>query len=110
MQDGIYHVRFSSAGFNGEGLVVLKQGSANGGDLGYLYCGRLVAEGDQITGTLNIKRWNAAHTPLFGPLDNFELQLAGTVRQSWHFSVCGTVAGYPNERITMAGELLAAAA
>jgi T3SS negative regulator,GrlR len=61
MQDGIYHVRFSSSvGSSGEGLVVIKQGSVNGGDGGYLYIGQLIASGGTLSGRLNIKRWNAS--------------------------------------------------
>lgn len=51
MKDGIYHVRFSSSvGAAGEGLAVVKDGSVNGGDAGYLYLGQLSDAGSGLSG------------------------------------------------------------
>lgn len=55
MNDGIYHVTFSSLrGSAGQGLVVIKDGSVNGGDAGYLYLGLLEAEGIYLKGRLEL--------------------------------------------------------
>ena len=110
MQDGIYHVRFSSSmGSAGEGLVVVKQGAVNGGDLGYLYIGDLAVDGEAVSGKLLIKRWNPGHTSVFGALDRFELQLKGT-KSNGGFTVSGGIASKPGPSITITGRFLAAAA
>lgn len=108
MQNGIYHVRFSSAGgVGGEGLVVIKDGSVNGGDNGYLYQGRLTAEaGGQVQGQLQVKRWNRGHVSVFGPLDNFALVLTGQTTNDG-FAVGGGVPGQPGLRITISGRKIA---
>ena len=112
MPNGIYHVRFfSSIGAAGEGLVVLKDGTANGGDQGYLYTGTLQENGSDIAGRLLIKRWNPGHVSVFGPLDSFELELRGsgspTVPGS--FVVSGGIPQHPGVTITIEGRYLAMA-
>ena len=111
MQDGIYHVRFSSSvGGSGEGLVVLKQGSANGGDFGYLYTGQFNSDRESLSGRLNIKRWNPSSASVFGPLVDFDLQLTGKPNDDGGFTLSGGIAGQPGLTITIAGRYLAPAA
>jgi hypothetical protein len=110
MQEGIYHVRFSTSGQNsGEGLVVVKAGSVNGGDAGYLYTGSLAENGNAISVQLKISRWNAGHTSVFGPLNTFDLQLTGQISPGG-FTVSGGTSSMPGVTITIAGKYLAAAA
>lgn len=111
MKDGIYHVEFSSTmGAAGEGLVVVKDGSVNGGDAGYLYKGTLAgsAEG-QLRGQLHVQRWNPAHVSVFGPLDSFALSLEGRAAGEG-FSVTGGIPEHPGLSITIRGRFLAQAA
>ena len=109
MQDGIYHVRFSSPqGASGEGLAVVKTGAVNGGDHGYLYLGQLIADGDKISGQLEIKRWNSAVPSIFGPLLNFTLALIGTSSGDT-FAVSGGMSTQPNLKISIAGTRLSPA-
>jgi hypothetical protein len=112
MQDGIYHVSFSSSvGGSGQGLVVMKQGAVNGGDMGYLYTGQLTLSGDAISGRLNIKRWNPeGPQSVFGPLDNFELQLTGKATAGTSFNVSGGIPSKPGLTINIAGRFLSNAA
>ena len=113
MKDGIYHVQFASAlGAAGEGLVVVKDGSVNGGDAGYLYLGRLVgSEGTALGGQLHIKRWNPAHVSVFGPIDSFALNVTGqTSAANDSFTVSGGMPGQPGMSITIRGRRLAEAA
>jgi T3SS negative regulator,GrlR len=110
MQDGIYHVSFAtSPAVSGEGLVVVKQGTVNGGDAGYLYIGSLLDTGGAVAGQLKISRWKVGHVSVFGPLDNFELQLNGQITQGG-FTVKGGTASMPGVSITIVGRHLAAAA
>jgi len=111
MQDGIYHVRFSSSvGSSGEGLIVVKQGTVNGGDAGYLYIGQLVISGETLSGQLNVKRWNSGHVSVFGPLDNFDLQCSGKENSGGAFTVTGGIPSQPGLSITIAGRFLSPAA
>lgn len=112
MQNGIYHVRFSSSvGGAGEGLAVVKDGAVNGGDAGYLYLGQLMAAGQALSGQLQVQRWNPNTISVFGPLGNFALDLAGEVSAANDgFTVSGGIAGQPNLKITIMGRRLAAAA
>lgn len=111
MKDGIYHVKFASTmGAAGEGLVVIKGGSVNGGDAGYLYQGALDSDaGGQLRGQLQVQRWNAGHVSVFGPLGNFALNLSGHAANDV-FTVNGGVAGQPGLKITISGRMLAQAA
>lgn len=109
MQDAIYHVVFSSSlGGGGEGLAVIKSGAVNGGDSGYLYQGTLNVSGDKVSGTLQIRRWNRTAVSVFGPLDQFELQLSGVVNDS-SFTVTGGISNQPGLTITIRGRLIAEA-
>ena len=111
MKDGIYHVKFASTmGAAGEGLVVVKDGSVNGGDAGYLYQGALNSDPTgQVHGQLQVQRWNAGHVSVFGPLSNFALDLRGQAANDG-FTVSGGVPGHPNMKITISGRMLAKAA
>ena len=110
MQNGIYHVRFASARASaGEGLVVVKDGSVNGGDAGYLYIGALREDAGQVHGKLRVQRWNAGHVSVFGPLSNFDLALTGRAANG-DFTVSGSVPDQPQMRITIHGRRLAEAA
>jgi hypothetical protein len=111
MKDGIYHVKFASpTGATGEGLVVVKEGSVNGGDAGYLYQGTLDNDaGGQVRGQLRVHRWNVGHVSIFGPLGNFALNLSGHAAND-SFTVSGGVPGHPNMKISISGRMLAMAA
>jgi hypothetical protein len=111
MRDGIYHVKFASTmGAAGEGLVVVKDRSVNGGDAGYLYQGVLASDaaGD-LRGQLQVKRWNAGHASVFGPLGNFALDVSGRAANDT-FTVSGGVPGQSTMKITISGRRLAEAA
>jgi hypothetical protein len=111
MQDGIYHVRFSSSlGGSGEGLAVIKHGTVNGGDLGYVYVGSLAVSGNALTGRLNIRRWNQGVVSVLGPLENFELQLSGQSAGPHAFAVSGGIPSYPGLSINIAGQFVSPAA
>lgn len=112
MENGIYHVRFaSSMGGAGEGMVVVKDDTINGGDAGYVYLGKLSADGAILRGQLQVQRWNPSTFSVFGPLDQFALDLVGQAEAANDsFTVTGGMAGQPSLRITITGRRLATAA
>lgn len=110
MRDGIYHVRFTASSTDmGEGLVVIRHGAVNGGDQGYLYTGQLTAGSNSLSGTLRVKKWRPGAVSVFGPLDDFELQLAGTETLNG-FRASGGVSNGQGLTITIEGRYLSAAA
>jgi hypothetical protein len=114
MNPGIYYVKFSSptTSMSGEGLAVLKDGTINGGDIGYLYIGSFTVKDDTaITADLKVKRWNPAITSLFGNLPEFDLNLSGHVAADLtSFSATGGVIGRPGVTIVIKGRRLSDAA
>ena len=111
MRDGIYHLQLSSsAGGASEGLVVISQGSVNGGDLAFLYIGRLAGTDEALSGKLTIKRWSPSRSPVFGALENFDLQISGHATAGNSFTVSGTSASQPDLTFTIAGRFLSAVA
>ena len=72
MKDGIYFVRFrSNAQYFGNGTVVVKSNTVNGGDFAYLYKGNI--NGSQVV--LAIERHDKTATSVFGDIDKFNLIL-----------------------------------
>lgn len=108
MKDGIYHVEFvSTMGAVGDGLVVIQDGSINGGDGGYLYQGKLeIPAPGLLRGQLQVRRWNTGRASVFGPLSDFALDLSGQAAND-SFTVSGGVPGHPNMAIKISGRMLA---
>ncbi|ENA0198869.1 nucleoside transporter [Salmonella enterica] len=70
MKDGVYYVIFkSSAGAFGEGVLVVQQGCVNGGDVGFVYQGRLM----RPEMTLHIKRHHEDIPSVLGMESDYEL-------------------------------------
>jgi hypothetical protein len=111
MLDGIYHVAFSSGtSAFGEGIAVFKGASVNGGDHGYTYSGTKNESGTSFASTLAIKRWNPSAHSIFGPVNEFSLELSGSTSGANGFLAQGHVVGQPHLKITVRGKYLAAAA
>lgn len=111
MIDGIYHVTFSSNSNEfGEGIAVFKGNSVNGGDHGYIYTGTKSGQDDKFSATLTIKQWNASVQSIFGAAKEFGLELNGSSSSDNSFVANGQVAGQPQQKISIRGKYLSAAA
>jgi hypothetical protein len=75
--NGIYHIRFGVPGNTGEGLVVLSDGKAHGGDPTYLYAGAYEGDTENFTAKIDVSHWNGPRDSIFGPVDKIILTLAG---------------------------------
>lgn len=108
MKQGVYHVRFVSTGRDvGEGIAVIKGGAVNGGDHGYVYTGEIAEANNRVAVQLHIKRWNKAVTSVFGPLEQFDLTLAGAPDDAIKgFRVEGNITGSPNHKISIVGRFI----
>ena len=103
MKPGIYHVRFASVlqQDQGDGLVVVKEQTINGGDVGYIYRGSFNVTGTKLTTRLNIKRWNQYAMSIFGNIAAFDLEIEGQLSSdSMSFSGQGFVVQNPQMRLT----------
>ena len=112
MKLGIYHVKFTSAQQSyGEGLAVFKDTSINGGDTGYVYLGSFSIDATNVSAKIKVKRWNHGAVSIFGPLQDFDLDLKGTVApDAASFSVTGSVVQMPGMKITINGRRVSDAA
>ncbi len=82
MLEGLWTVEFrSSVGSTGYGTVVFQGKKAMGGTAGYYYFGDYDVEGDVLSGSLRVRRFNPGLVSVFGPLEAFELELSGTVSE-----------------------------
>lgn len=110
MKDGIYHTNFtSSLGITGDGLVVVKDGSVNGGDPAYLYTGTITSNSNWIAGQININKWNqAGNDSVFGATNNFDLAVQGNATDK-NFTISGHMVGQPALKITIEGTFLSEA-
>jgi hypothetical protein len=109
MKPGIYAVKFSAVSSSnfGEGLAVFKDGTVNGGDVGYFYRGSYELSGSTVTANLKIKRWNPAVASIFGSFPEFDLQLTGHMPPDWSlFHAEGIIVQNPQLRITIDGRRL----
>jgi hypothetical protein len=109
MENGIYHIEFKPAGSDtvGNGLVVLQNGSVNGGDISYIYRGMEITKGENIISKIQVSRYDASQQSIFGSLENFDLELSGTLsKDGREFSLSGTIVGQPQFRIHIAGKKL----
>lgn len=111
MKPGIYHVQFrSSAQSYGEGLAVFKDGTVNGGDQGYLYLGTYEGETGNVSAKLKIRKWNQGVTSVFGPFNEFDLVLQGSLKPDLSgFTVSGGSPQIPGASITIHGRRVAEA-
>jgi T3SS negative regulator,GrlR len=110
MRNGIYRVEFRSGRRIGpSGLVVLKDGSVNGGDDGFVYRGTYSVEGQKVTAQIAVSKHNPGAQSIFGPTDNYTLALAGTT-ESNNFTLSGRVTGRQDLIIEIRGSRLADAA
>jgi hypothetical protein len=111
MNDGIYHVTFSSNSNDfGQGIAVFKGQAINGGDHGYLYTGTKSGQGGQFSSTLAIRQWNPSVQSVFGAAKEFVLELTGNSSADNGFVAHGHVAGQPQRKISIRGRYLSTAA
>jgi hypothetical protein len=105
MQNGIYWVDFQSRGASGAGLIVLKDGSLNGGDQGYIYSGTYSVNGNNVTARARIIQHNSSWQSIFGNIPQFDLQLSGISGQG-QFSLNGSIPNVAGASIGILGRRL----
>lgn len=98
MYDGIYEVSFSTSPGKkfdvGDGIVVIKDGAINGGDLAYTYSGQLDITESRATGRIHVAKWSTATTNVFG-IDEYDLDFQADISHEG-LNGYGTVVGHPD--------------
>lgn len=102
MIDGLYVVHFRSATDEGSGVVVITGGAVNGGDYAYVYQGRLQDDGQGVSATLDVTRFNPGAQSIFGPADQFELEVSGPATDK-SFDLTGHIKGSPGHKVDVSG-------
>ena len=108
MSQGIFHVNFrSNLADSGEGLVVIKDGSVNGGDANFLYRGNVPSQSGQVTTQLSVNKWRAGNQSVVN-IDNFTLDVQGNVNyENGTLQLDGHVVGAPDRTISISGRKVA---
>lgn len=92
MHNGLWTIEFSSeSNFFGNGVLVLIEGRLLGGDHGYYYSGNYEINGTDLHGRVNVIRYDPNSISVFGDIDNFSLNLEGSISDSELIVVAGDV-------------------
>lgn len=107
MSNGIFAVQFkTNLPDNGTGVVVIKDGSVNGGDDNFLYQGHVPATSGKFSGPFQISKWKDGTTSVTG-IDNYTLEATGEIDyEKGTISLTGTVAGNSSVRLDLTGKKL----
>ena len=107
MISGIFYVEFtvSNQGL-GTGLAVIDNGRVNGGDLTYLYRGRVDHYAGSVRATIEVLHYRGPPNSVMGPLRQFTLNLSGTA-SAQKFELEGGSSSAPGVRIRMVGQKVA---
>lgn len=105
MANGIFHVNFkASTGDHGDGLVVVKDGSVNGGDANFLYQGKVPTASGPFEAKFKVSKWKAGNTNVVG-IDNYTLNAKGQVDyEGGTLELSGSVKGAPQLSIKISGK------
>ena len=102
MSDGIFEVSFrSSIQDFGGGLIVIKDGSVNGGDAHFLYRGTFTESGGIAKATIKVDKWKAGNISVV-KIDNFQIEFTGSIANGL-LNLSGHVSGQPTLTITVQG-------
>ena len=104
MSNGIFSVSFkANTGAFGSGLVVVKDGKANGGDPHYLYQGDVPAQSGAFKSQFKISKWLDGNTNVVR-IDNYTLNAAGTVNyEAGTIELKGSVVSAPHLTMEIMG-------
>lgn len=103
MKDGLYQVSFKSNQQDfGVGIVTISNERINGGDFAYYYQGEI--SGD--TALLKVTRFNEEATSVFGPINEFNLQLIIKPVMGYHI-LEGNIQGQTDMKIQIHARFLA---
>jgi hypothetical protein len=95
MESGIFHFNFRGGptGNFGEGIAVFKDGTINGGDVGYTYRGSYRTDDHRLVARIKVKQWRQVPNALF-PSPEFEIHVDSPLPTNFdNFTLEGRVEG-----------------
>lgn len=105
MSNGIFEVNFRSSTHDfGGGLIVIKDGSVNGGDAHFLYRGTFTESGGTAKAMIAVDKWKAGNTSIVN-IDHFQIEFTGSVDfNAGALNLSGHVSNSPSLAITVSGK------
>jgi hypothetical protein len=103
MPNGLWAVEFlSPAGASGTGVVVFRDGQICGGDSSYYYYGEYgaIPSTNTFRGRIKIKHHSGPQANIFGPVDEFHLNIEFSVREPWIMGQ-GVDPASPHRRVSL---------
>ncbi|NWE45311.1 GrlR family regulatory protein [Pseudomonas gingeri] len=109
MSQGIFHIKFKANTQDfGEGLIVIKNGSVNGGDPNFLYRGSVPDTSGAFTSEFHISQWKPGNTDVFGSTGSYVLNARGEIDyERGTFSLEGSPRDKPNFSLRAVGQKVA---
>ena len=109
MDNGIYEVNFRASTQDfGSVLIVIKDGSVNGGDAHFLYRGTLTGTDAGVTASISVEQWKAGNRSVVG-ITNYKVEFKGTIANG-QLKLSGNVTDHPQLALTVTGRKVAEAA
>ena len=100
--DGLWVIEFKSAHDYGCGVLVFNGSQVMGGDIGYYYFGRIDTT-ENLSGEVNVVRFNPNINSVFGDADKFTLLLTdGTINKT-DFKATASIKGYEGSLLEIKG-------
>ena len=104
MYDGLWTIEFKTDDSFGSGVLVFNGTQIFGGDYGYYYSGRIDTTGGNVTGEINVVRFNPNAISVFGDIPSFTLVLNDGRINEESFNAKATIKNIPGPTITIKGE------
>lgn len=101
MFDGLWVIEFKTDNDFGCGVLVFNGSQVMGGDFGYYYFGRINIT--NMSGEVNVVRFNPNVSSVFGDFDKFTLLLKGGTINEISFEANATVKGAEHLSIVISG-------
>lgn len=100
MTNGIYSISFDTpAGAIGGGVIVIRDGKAQGGDSAYYYNGTITTAGGAVDADVTVRKHGIGES-VFGDLSEFRLRLTGSGTETG-FTLNGETVGNPTARVSV---------
>lgn len=105
MSNGIFEVNFRSSTHDfGGGLIVIKDGSVNGGDAHFLYRGTFSESGGTAKAVINVDKWKSGNTSIVN-IDHFQIEFTGSIDfDAGALNLSGHVSNNPTLVIAVRGK------
>jgi hypothetical protein len=104
MFDGLWTIEFKTDFSFGTGVLVFNGGQVLGGDYGYYYSGKIDTTGNNVTGEVNVVRFNPNAVSVFGDIPSFTLVLKDGKINETSFEANATIKNTQGLTIAIKGE------